>query len=1149
MFAATLTAAPGTPARGEAPPLDSAPTSASRSVSREGLEPGQFNTDITRVAGEDRFATAAQSALQNFPIGVDRVYVATGRNFPDALAAGPVAGRQGAPILLTESATLPDDTRRALTTLAPASVIVLGGAQAVTDEVVAQIDGASGVTSSRLAGEDRFATAAAVAVAGFPDGADRVYVATGTNFPDALSGGAAGAATDTPIVLVTRDALPDASAAELARIAPDEVVVLGGEVAVSAQVLDAIEDLLGVTPTRLAGDDRFATAALISRDAFPDGAAAIFVATGLGFPDALSGAPAAALVPGPVLLTGTECIPDVVADEVLRLAAPTTTILGGKTAIGTRAAQLLPCSVDDVIPDVAVTVDTSVTPTRPTMTEFATGDELPLVAIADDEDVVVDLVAGQVVLVGTEVEAAEVGAALGTEVDSSTPLPDTGRSVHLFRVDPGSLPAAEGADPEALEALIRTLDPAAQGGLRVGDVDTLNLLRAVAALAVQGYAIGMNPMMTGDSIATRDILEAPGTVAGSGGISGYTRNPFDWDWANGTDRPETGVTEAWRAIAMTGREIPDNFSSRIPIGIIDGGFFDHPDLPRFRRNINNRNNSGECGGNPCPFHGTHVSLAATGLIGNERGAAGVAGQVASPYVYGYGGDVLSAIISLVHYIAESPDILNMSFSAPVPKIAAWLLNPLKVVTAVVGATGTMMFASAGNDGRNVDNTTCFARICWETHLVAPCELPLVQCVGGLDTGSRARHRDSAYGNEDVDLWAPYTVYVGQDPDSTANAARQISGTSFSSPFVAGAAALIRAADPGLSGGHVIDLLHDTSERGFGDVTDIVHVDDAVVAALGGRRPFDVAVMSPAPGTTIQRDRNLGLRVAVDDPDGTPSIKWEVDGAVVATSAEINFEIRAGGLSLGAHDATISISAGPYRFTETRRFTVVNTPALGAIRAPTDDDGVPQFFESSSILLDATAFDPDVVGRIPATANVRWRLLGGDVLRTGVSPAALVPKDDIGDTGRFTLELLIFEPEAGRLTVVDTVQFDVVTDPPDVPPNVDITDPAASGGQFTGEEEDGRRFRDVIFTVAANDPDPENDAILFDWSATYDSGDLPPGPLTIEPTGTTATTATFRLYMGGCGTTWAVSVVGTEDDGKDPAITGQDTQTFKVDQVC
>ncbi len=86
---------------------------------------------------------------------------------------------------------------------------------------------------------DRFATAAAISEDMYPLRAGRVVVTTGLNFPDALAGGPAAAALDAPILLVTRDQIPVATAAELARLQPSEIVILGGSGVVFEEVRPA----------------------------------------------------------------------------------------------------------------------------------------------------------------------------------------------------------------------------------------------------------------------------------------------------------------------------------------------------------------------------------------------------------------------------------------------------------------------------------------------------------------------------------------------------------------------------------------------------------------------------------------------------------------------------------------------------------------------------------------------------------------------------------------------------------------------------------------------------------------------------------------------------------------------------------------------
>jgi hypothetical protein len=99
---------------------------------------------------------------------------------------------------------------------------------------------ASSGTVSRLAGGDRYATAVAVSRADYPSGAATVYVASGGVFPDALSGGPAAARAGGPVLLVARTAIPEVTAAELRRLKPQRIVVLGGTAVVSDGVAKAL---------------------------------------------------------------------------------------------------------------------------------------------------------------------------------------------------------------------------------------------------------------------------------------------------------------------------------------------------------------------------------------------------------------------------------------------------------------------------------------------------------------------------------------------------------------------------------------------------------------------------------------------------------------------------------------------------------------------------------------------------------------------------------------------------------------------------------------------------------------------------------------------------------------------------------------------
>src|SRR6185369_16128063 len=169
-----------------------------------------------RRAGSDRYATAV--ALSAGASSGNVVYVATGEAFPDALAAGPAVAAKTSAVLLVSHDAVPSSTRTRIGELKPRQIFVLGGPAAVSDAVVSELSKMATAGAMRLAGGDRYGTAAAVSTNAFTTPlVPVVYVATGATFPDALTGGAAGALRGGPILLVDRDTIPSSTANELRR--------------------------------------------------------------------------------------------------------------------------------------------------------------------------------------------------------------------------------------------------------------------------------------------------------------------------------------------------------------------------------------------------------------------------------------------------------------------------------------------------------------------------------------------------------------------------------------------------------------------------------------------------------------------------------------------------------------------------------------------------------------------------------------------------------------------------------------------------------------------------------------------------------------------------------------------------------------------
>jgi len=299
-----------------------------------GLPGGVARLSTQRLAGADRFGTSAAVSAATFAPGVPVVYVASGLDFPDALAAGPAAATQGGPVLIVTPSAIPPPIATELARLKPARIVVVGGPAVISAAVRAQLAGYTTGTVAPVYGADRYATAAAVSASVFSPGVPVVFLASGAAFPDALSAGAVASHLHVPVLLVQPTAIPSATRTELDRLHPAKIVIVGGTGSVSAGVAAGLAAAYPTaTIVRLGGADRYATGAAVSAWAYPSGAGTVFLASGLAFPDALAGAVAAGMAGAPVLLTGRDTVPAATLVEVRRLAPDSLVVLGGVGSI------------------------------------------------------------------------------------------------------------------------------------------------------------------------------------------------------------------------------------------------------------------------------------------------------------------------------------------------------------------------------------------------------------------------------------------------------------------------------------------------------------------------------------------------------------------------------------------------------------------------------------------------------------------------------------------------------------------------------------------------------------------------------------------------------------------------------------------------
>jgi putative cell wall-binding protein len=189
---------------------------------------------VVRYAGADRYGTAL--AVADALGDPTTVMLATGTNFPDALAAGPAAASVGGVVLLTDGTTLPAPISAYLVAH-PGKVYAIGGPAVIADP-----------PATALVGSDRYATAAAVATKFFTS-PTTVGMASGVTFADALAGGALLAHKDGPLLLSDPDVLPIPTSAYLTtnKATVTSSFIFGGTNAISSAVQAETDVALGLS--------------------------------------------------------------------------------------------------------------------------------------------------------------------------------------------------------------------------------------------------------------------------------------------------------------------------------------------------------------------------------------------------------------------------------------------------------------------------------------------------------------------------------------------------------------------------------------------------------------------------------------------------------------------------------------------------------------------------------------------------------------------------------------------------------------------------------------------------------------------------------------------------------------------------------------
>lgn len=681
--------------------------------------------------------------------------------------------------------------------------------------------------------------------------------------------------------------------------------------------------------------------------------------------------------------------------------------------------------------NVSLTVDASITPRWDSLPGLDGGPDRPVAVVTGEDNSQAMFVENEFWL-STDDRAAlddilkRYDGTIIAEIDSAeVDLPGLS-SQFLIRVN-----SVDVGDADQFNADLTSLGVTGTGDYLVSSATGLSLLTAATHESAEGGLIGLNWIGEPADFRNRTTVEAPTGET----LDGEPYNPDAFTWpalSSGDDsRLDIGVAEAWRALEAAGK------LNSIPLAILDMGFQPDEDWSTDRTMTSvaglpfeGRENLLDCG-TPCPWHGTNVVSAAMAIPDNGYGTAGPAGPVAHPIAIFTTYDFFHSTNALVMARAFGARIANMSYGAKIPWYASPTVLPFDLMTNLLDAEGMLIFAAAGNSGKNVDHAGCTLGVCFERSWYTPCENTGVICVGGTRGVNADRANNSNYGSEHVDIFAPFTLWLGPDPAAPDNAARALSGTSFSSPFAAGVAALIWSADPNMKNWEVREIMMETAHLSADpDVERYVNAFDAVKQVLGNLRP-ELTLISPTNRREIELNDVVQLRVNVFDfEDGFAccDVVWtDRDGTVIGTGTDVQrlfdetgfYEMTA--TATDRNDATASV---------TTTVQVINSPPVMTIANPRPATEV---FAGVPFNVQGTSLDLSDGGPLPCDSLTWSTDIGAELSFVGCD--GTVTLDTLGPR-----ELILTGLDSLNNRGTSSVQITVVEAPENLPPVVQIIEP-------------------------------------------------------------------------------------------------------------
>lgn len=293
------------------------------------------DVNVSRISGKNRYETALEISRKSFTSS-DYAVVASGEDFPDALAGGQLAIQQNAPILLVSKTGVSSKVSAEIKRLGVKHIYLLGGKSLISESTETALKSQVG-TVERLAGKNRYETANEIFKAVLKNNlngeakeqvSSETWKVDGTNFPDALTAapfiGKLNANRNKNLDIVFLGLQPKG-------------VVLAGENAIGGK-----SSVKGDALKRLAGINRYETATLIAKEYVSQVGGSVdtvYLANGLSYPDALASAPAVAKNNSVLLLTESRKLSQATKTYLESAVIKNVVILGGESSVSAKVVK------------------------------------------------------------------------------------------------------------------------------------------------------------------------------------------------------------------------------------------------------------------------------------------------------------------------------------------------------------------------------------------------------------------------------------------------------------------------------------------------------------------------------------------------------------------------------------------------------------------------------------------------------------------------------------------------------------------------------------------------------------------------------------------------------------------------------------------